>query len=111
MYFERTGVKEPIIVVALDEVIKCGRSRAVEVLRILKVLLSGNTQRFRLLVTTFDDHLLLDGVVASHFGILDQSKIGRRRARGVVLRGWYVVLRGWYCFRWQLTIQSKCSVL
>jgi hypothetical protein len=83
LYFEKIGILCPIVFVALDEVIKCGHSHAVEVLRMLKLLLSGNTQRFRLLVTTFDDHLLVDGGIASanlhNQAIEDRERTGSKR--------------------------------
>src|SRR5689334_6123444 len=67
MYFEKIGAKEPIILVALDEVIVTGEKRAIEVVQILKGFLDTFTPRFRLVATTFDDRLLVDGRTSSPY--------------------------------------------
>jgi len=63
--FEQLGVASPVILLAVDEVIKCGESVAVEILAICKSFLDSFTRQCRLLVTTFDDHQLVDGGTVS----------------------------------------------
>ncbi len=90
LYFEGLGVKAPIIFVALDEVIMCDDAkRAVDVLEFLKGFLDG-ASNFLLFVTTFDNHLLLDGA-RPNLHLHDQS-IEKRTVTGSQRRiRWLVV--------------------
>uniref|UniRef100_A0A0G4HIT0 Uncharacterized protein n=1 Tax=Chromera velia CCMP2878 TaxID=1169474 RepID=A0A0G4HIT0_9ALVE len=60
LYFEDLGVSEPVVLLAVDEVVKCGDSQAIEIMAICKGLVSSHTAHCRLLVTTFDHHQLID---------------------------------------------------
>ena len=60
-FFEQCGVESPVILIAVDEVGKCGIPVALQVLRSLKTILDDYSDKCRLLVTTFDNHQLLDG--------------------------------------------------
>ena len=65
LHFQQLGVAQPVILLAVDEVIKCGGERAIAVIKLAKSWLDNFTSQFRLLSTTFDNHLLVDGAVPS----------------------------------------------
>jgi hypothetical protein len=92
LYFEKIGILCPIVFVALDEVIKCGHSHAVEVLRMLNCSSVATRKGFgcwsQLLMTIC---LSMAGLQAQ-ICIIKQLKIGNGRARSVRLHGCH-------CFR------------
>lgn len=62
LYFKQIGVEQPIVLIAVDDVIKCGVAEALEILSICKVWLCEHADKFRLLATALDDYLLVDRI-------------------------------------------------
>ena len=82
LYFQRLSVPAPIILLAVDEIIKCGAAQAHEILDVCKSYLNSHPHAFRLLVTTFDDHLLLDGAGFQSPDAVRQASVQCRDATG-----------------------------
>lgn len=82
LWFQELGVAQPVILLAVDEVIKCGEHHAIEIIALCKSFVSSFTDKCRLLLTTFDNHQLVDGGMRSPHAVRMQAVEKRAKTAG-----------------------------